>query len=220
MLRVNNIPLLKYHTDRLRQSKLPIIIATTTNSADDIISGFAECEEISCHRGSEDDVLSRYYEAALKYKLDVVVRVTSDCPLVDGKLIGESVKKYLGWNNEDIYFSNSIIRTFPRGFDAEIFSFRLLEEAFQKAKLPSEREHVTPYIKANYSGKVRFEHILYEYDASNFRITVDTPEDFELIKILIEKYSAQNLSYIEIIELLKVHPELVRINAHIEQKKI
>lgn len=219
MMPVNDVPLLKYHIDRLRQSNLPVIIATTTNSTDDLIEEFAKAEQLGYHRGSEDDVLSRYHEAAVKYGLNTIVRVTSDCPLIDGSLIGKSVEKYLMLNDENVYLSNCVIRTFPRGFDFEIFSFKMLDEAFFKATLQSEREHVTPYIRAN-SGKVRLEHIIRSKDASSFRITVDTPEDFEMIKILIGRYEAHRLNCDEIITILESHPELAQINAHIEQKKI
>lgn len=219
MMTVKGVPLLKYHADRLRQSNLPVIIATTTNSQDDVIAEFALKEKLGCYRGSENDVLARYFEAARQYKLDVVVRVTSDCPLIDGELIGQVARKYLEMNDENVYLSNCVLRTFPRGFDFEIFSLKLLEEAFQCATLQGEREHVTPYIKANYSGKVRIENVLYPHDTSRFRITVDTPEDFELIETLITRYEAHRLNHAEIISILEAHPELAEINAHIEHKK-
>ncbi|QMU28978.1 glycosyltransferase family protein [Adhaeribacter radiodurans] len=215
LLPVKNQPLLKYHTDRLKKNNFPIYLATTTNATDDVIAQFAEQEGVYCYRGNEDNVLSRYYETALENQLDVIVRVTSDCPLVDGDLIKTGVEKYLQWQNETIYLSNSIVRTFPRGFDFEIFSFQQLEEAFLKAETTFQKEHVTPYIKEH----AQAEHVVYSEDASDLRITVDTPEDFQLIKILIEDFQADTLSYQEIIKLLRSHPELVKINAHIEQKK-
>lgn len=215
LLPVNGIPLLKYHIDRLRQYNSGVIIATTINASDDLIENFASKESIELHRGSENNVLSRYYEAAVKFGLDVVVRVTSDCPLIDGALVRDAVQRYIEMNNPSIYLSNSIERTFPRGFDTEIFSFRLLEEAHKNAATDFEKEHVTPYIKSH----SQHEHILYKEDASNLRITVDTPEDFRLVQVLIEQYKADRMGHQEIIELLKFHPELVAINAHIEQKK-
>jgi spore coat polysaccharide biosynthesis protein SpsF len=216
LLPAKGVPLLKYHVDRLRAFGLDVIIATTTNSTDDVIAHFAEKEDIGLYRGSEENVLSRYYEAAVKYNLDTVVRVTSDCPLIDGALVKESLERYQKMNDDSIYLSNSIIRTYPRGFDTEIFSFRLLEEGYKNAVTPFEEEHVTPYIKSH----SKHEHIIWAEDASAFRITVDTPEDYELVKMLIEQHNADTMGCGEIIRTLKQHPELVAINAHVEQKKV
>ena len=126
-----------------------MLLATTTEPADDVLAAYAEAHGLAYHRGSEADVLARYYETARRFGLDVVVRVTSDCPLVDGPLIGEAVRGYLAEGNPLVYRSNSIVRTFPRGLDFEIFSMQLLAEAYENATLPYEREHVTPYLKAS-----------------------------------------------------------------------
>ena len=142
-------PLLDYHVARAQQSGLPIYLATTTEPADDVLAAYAETNDIPYHRGSEADVLARYYETAQKFGLDIIVRVTSDCPLVDGPLIGAAVARYLEECNPLVYRSNSIVRPFPRGLDFEIFSMEMLAEAYANATLPYEREHVTPYIKAN-----------------------------------------------------------------------
>lgn len=217
---VNNKSLLQYHVDRLKQTGFDITIATTTNSTDDCVCDFAVSQNIHCYRGSENNVLSRYYEAAKKYGYDIIIRVTSDCPLIDPHLIRNSVEKYLKLNNQNLYMSNGIERTFARGFDFEIFSFSSLKEAFDNAFEESDLEHVTPYIWKNKSGKIEFHHIKQSFNNSGLRITVDTSEDFELIKILIEKYNATALSYFEIEAILKTHPELTALNFHIEQKKI
>jgi spore coat polysaccharide biosynthesis protein SpsF len=212
--------LLKYHTQRLQQSGIDVIIATTSNETDNIVQQFAEKEQILFHRGDENNVLSRYHQAAVKFGLDVIIRVTSDCPLIDPHLIRNSLEKYLQFNNPQLYVSNGMERTFARGFDFEIFSFQLLDEAFKKATDAGDLEHVTPYIWKNRSGKVEFYPVKQPVDNSRFRITVDTPEDFELINILIEKYNADQLAYTAIEEILIAHPELSAINAHIEQKKV
>ncbi|MCP4441337.1 MAG: acylneuraminate cytidylyltransferase [Aureispira sp.] len=216
----NDIPLLKYHIDRLAQSNLPIFIATTINKTDDPVVELCKKEGIPYYRGDENHVLSRYYECAKEYDLDVVVRVTSDCPLIDGKLIESAWQKYQSVFEDYDYISNVIERSYPRGVDFEIFSFVYLKEAFEKAISPSEIEHVTPYIHQNNSGRTNYYHILQKGGGKQYRITVDTPEDFELIKILIEAHQAHTLSASEIIGLLDKHPELVKINTHIEQKKI
>ena len=217
---VNHKPLLQYHIDRLKQTDFDIAIATTTNSTDDILCEFAEKKNIKFYRGSENNVLSRYYETAVKYDFDIIVRVTSDCPLIDPYLIQNCVAKYIKLNNSNLYMSNGIERTFARGFDFEIFSFQSLKEAFQNATVESDIEHVTPYIWKNRSGKIEFYNVTQTTNNSRLRITVDTIEDFELIKQLIEKHNAASLAYNEIENLLIQHSELAKLNAHIEQKKV
>ena len=132
-------PLLDYHVARLAQSGLPLYLATTTEPADDALAAYAEARGLPCHRGSETDVLARYHETAVKFSLDVVVRVTSDCPLVDGPLIGAAVARYLADANPLEFRSNSLIRSFPRGLDFEIFSSPMLAEAYERATTPYER---------------------------------------------------------------------------------
>ena len=219
---INHKKLLQYHIDRLKQTGFDIAIATTTNDTDDCVCEFAEQQNIKFHRGSENNVLSRFHETATKFKFDVIIRVTSDCPLIDPYLIRNSVEKYLQFNTDHLYLSNVIERTYARGFDYEIFSYQLLDDAFRNATAEGDLEHVTPYIRENKSRKTDFYFypVKQHLDNSNFRITVDTPEDFELIKVLIEKYHADKLSFFEIEEILSEHPELVAINAHIEQKKV
>ncbi|KAA5544768.1 cytidylyltransferase domain-containing protein [Adhaeribacter rhizoryzae] len=220
LLFLGSKPILQYHLDRLQQSNLPIFIATTTNHSDDPLVGFAQAHQIPFYRGDEQNVLSRYYECAKQNNLDVIVRVTSDCPLIDGNLIAAAVQEYLQTPDKQLYLSNCLVRTYPRGFDFEIFSFALLEEAYLKANITSDLEHVTPYINQNKSGQVHFSHFTQPEDKSQYRITLDTPEDFALIRILIQQYKAHQLSANEIIALLDAHPELVRINAAVEQKKV
>jgi len=217
---VNNKSLLQYHIEHLQKTGFALAIATTINQTDDCICEFAEKNNIKYHRGSEHNVLSRYYETAVKYNFDIIVRVTSDCPLIDPHLIRNSMETYLKLNNQNLYMSNGIERTFARGFDFEIFSFQLLEEANKNATDAGDLEHVTPYIWKNRSGKVEFYHIKQTQNNSGYRITVDAQDDFELIKILIEKYKADILPYNEIENILAQHPELVAMNAHIEQKKV
>jgi spore coat polysaccharide biosynthesis protein SpsF len=214
-------PLLDYHVARLRQSGLPVLLATTTEPADDVLASYAEANHLPYHRGSEADVLARYYETARKFGLDVIVRVTSDCPLVDGPLIGAAVGRYLAEGNPLVYRSNAIVRTFPRGLDFEIFSMEMLAEAYANATLPYEREHVTPYLKANpaTAGRVVYRDEVWPGgDFSRFRITLDTAEDYEVIRTLIERHHAADLGVADLLPLLVAHPEIMALNAHIEQK--
>lgn len=220
MLKAAGVPMLKHHINRLKMSGIPLIIATTTNKDDDVIVDFAHAEKLSVHRGDELNVLSRFYECAINHELDVVIRVTSDCPLIDGNLIKQAFEQYQHWGNSRIYYSNCLERTFPRGFDFEIFSFELVKEAFENATADFEKEHVTPYINRNKSGKVEIRHLLAEDDFSHLRITLDAPDDYRLIKTLIEDHHAEQFDYRGIISIFENNPELAKINAHIEQKKL
>jgi spore coat polysaccharide biosynthesis protein SpsF len=211
MLQVNGRPMLDYHIERLLKSDLPVFLATTVNTTDDVIAEFARNKGIAFHRGDEHNVLSRYFECAEKNSLDVIVRVTSDCPLIDGEFVRESVEEYLLKNDPHLYASNCLQRTYPDGLDFEIFSMELLREAYENATAKEDLEHVTPYIYKNKGGNTRFLSISQDIDRSSYRITLDTKNDFELISQLIENYHADTMSHREITSLLDAHPELVQI---------
>lgn len=188
---VNNESLLQIHINRIRKaSKISeIIVATTTSKSDDIIESFAKNNNISFFRGSEDDVLDRFYQAVKNKKPDYVVRLTSDCPLIDGSLIDEIVNKALKERVD--YCSNTLVESFPDGQDIEVFTFKALETAWKEALLLSEREHVTPYIKNNSSfyGKDKFKAINVlsgNDDYEKVRMTVDEESDFRVISKLIQ----------------------------------
>lgn len=220
LLPIGQKPVLQYHLERLQQSGYPIFLATTINKTDDPLVAFGQEHQIPVFRGDEQNVLSRFYETARTFNLDLIVRVTSDCPLIDGALIRQGIQEYIQINDPRLYLSNVLVRTFPRGFDLEIFSFALLEEAFHQATQAGDLEHVTPYINQNKSGQVRFRHLTQAEDKSCYRVTLDTPEDFELLRVLIEEYQADLLPARDICRILDAHPELARINAMVEQKKV
>jgi spore coat polysaccharide biosynthesis protein SpsF len=219
MLHVNDQAIFQIQIDRLRKISYPLYIATTVEPADAAIAEFSKKNNIPYYRGDENNVLSRYYECAKQFELDLIIRLTSDCPLIDAELIKQGIEQYVNEGDETLYLSNTIERTYPRGFDFEIFSFQLLEDAYRNALDPADKEHVTPYIWKNKSGKVRFEQIKRETDESKYRLTLDTPEDFELLNRLIEKHHADRLTGEEIIGVMQSNPELALINQHIEQKK-
>lgn len=214
---------LEHVIERVKQSKLidEIIIATTVQEKDNAI----EKETVKCgvkvFRGSEDDVLSRYYYAARENELDVVIRITSDCPLIDPFVIDKIISSYLNGDYDIVTNASPDVsqRTFPRGLDTEVLSYDILEKAFRNAKETYQREHVTPYIYEN-SKKISF----YKNDVnySKYRWTLDTKEDFELIrKVYDHLYKEKHNFYLEeIIELFNQEPDLYLINAHIEQKKL
>lgn len=212
MLCVAGKPLLQYFSERLKESGVPLYIATTVNPCDDILVDFANEHAISYFRGSEEDVLKRFYECALEYKLDVIVRITSDCPLSDGSMVKDAVAAYLSFDNERIHYSNCVERTYPHGLNFEIFSFALLKEAHGRATTDFQREHVTPYMIQNPEHTVVLKHYVRDKDVSGYRLTVDTYQDVLLVRKLIEEHQAHTKSTEEIIGIFEDHPELARMN--------
>jgi spore coat polysaccharide biosynthesis protein SpsF len=215
--------LLQYQIERLQRVKLAdeIAIATTTNQTDESIVELCNRLAVAYFRGSEEDVLGRYYQAATAHKADTVVRVTSDCPLIDPKVIDKVIECYLKNQSNYDYVSNSLERTYPRGMDTEVFSFSALQQAFLEATAQLDREHVTPFIYRQ-TTRYRLGQVVYSEDCSHHRWTVDTPEDFELIEKIIEAiYPRQpNFRLEDCLSLLKKHPEWYIINSHVSQKKI
>ncbi len=212
MLSIKGNPLLYYFAKRLKQSGVPLYIATSTDPSNDIIEFFAKENKIACFRGDENNVLKRFYDCARENNLDVIIRITSDCPLSDGRMLKDALKKYLSFKDENVHFSNCVELTYPHGMNFEIFSFKLLEEAYKNASTDFQKEHVTPYIIQNISGNVILKHYKRDKDASHYRITVDTYEDFFLIKKLIEEYGADKKNTEEIISIFEKNPKLVEIN--------
>lgn len=215
---------LEHDIDRLKRVKNidKIVIATTTLERDDIIIQEAKRLDITCFRGSEEDVLSRYYYAAKENNGDVVVRITSDCPLIDSEVTEKIIQYYLDNNDKYDYVSNTIDRTYPRGLDTEVFSFKALEKAFIEAESLRDKEHVTPYIWDN-PRIFRLAQYKNEIDYSDLRWTLDTVEDFELInRIYSNLYQCKgnNFNIQDILVLYSEYPEFRKINNHVEQKNI
>lgn len=210
--------LLQYHIERAQQSGLPVIVATSNEYSDDVVAHFCTDKNIPFFRGSLKNVLERYYQCAKTFHLDQIIRITSDCPLIDGNLVIKGYHKFLKSNCD--YLSNTVSKTFPVGFDFEIFTFQTLKKAYENAFKEYEKEHVTPYIWKSHPEKFRIQSFRQNQDKSSYRLTVDMPEDFKLIKILIETYRADQKNYKEIIEILEIHPQLVDINKHIKQIKV
>jgi spore coat polysaccharide biosynthesis protein SpsF len=213
-------PMLHYHIEGLRKAGLPIVIATTTNPSDDPVVAFCKEIGVPTYRGSELDVLARFAGAAEVFNLDYVVRVTSDCPLIDGRLIKDALDVFKEDLQPSTYISNCHQRTFPRGFDFEVFSSVALQKMNLNAQLEFEREHVTPFIWKSHPELFKMIHVKQENDASDLRLTVDEPADFELLKQLIERYSAHELQHHEVVALMRTHPELIDINSKIHQRSI
>lgn len=197
-----------------------VVVATTEQPGDAAVAEEARQCGAAAFRGSESDVLSRYYLAAKENQADLVIRITADCPLYDGRLLDRMLTQFKRVKTAD-FFSNTQKRTFPRGLDTEIFPFAALERAYREADQPHAREHVTPYL---YQHPECFQLYSYEEspDLSELRWTLDTPEDWELMQaIYAELQQADRIFTTEdILKLLKARPELTKLNAHVEQKKL
>ncbi|MED4534086.1 glycosyltransferase family protein [Metabacillus fastidiosus] len=220
---VNGKTLLEYQIERVQNAKTidQIIVATTIQESDQSIVDFCRKIGVDYYRGSENDVLSRYYETAKSFDVDIIVRLTSDCPIIDPVVIDKVVNEYLNNFLSVDYVSNTLDRTYPRGLDTEVFSFQALQQAYQEALLSIDREHVTSYFYTN-SDIFRLQTVKHGYNYENYRWTVDTKEDFKLIQLILgELYNPNKVFLLEdVINLLEIHPEWNNINAHIEQKKL
>jgi spore coat polysaccharide biosynthesis protein SpsF len=196
-----------------------VCVATSTLSADDIIVNESVRNDALFYQGSESDVLSRYYEAALQEEADHIVRITSDCPLLDPQVVEHIIDVHLRTGAD--YTSNTHQRTYPRGLDVEVFTMQSLKEAYEQADLPAQREHVTPFIYQN-PDKYRMEHVLHEEDCSAHRWTLDTPEDWRVIQAIYEGlYSANpKFGWLDALQYVVSNPEISTWNEEVEQKKL
>ncbi|MEW6011594.1 MAG: glycosyltransferase family protein [Euryarchaeota archaeon] len=217
----SNITVLEQVIRRLKRSKMldGIIIATTTDEDDKKIIDIAKKEKITCFRGSKENVLERYYLAAKENELDVVVRITSDCPCVDPDIVDLILKNHL--KNSYDYTSNTLIRTFPVGLDVEVINFKALKSCYDNAHTDLEKEHVTLYIHHNLSQFNTNNLISRETDMSELRITLDTEEDYALLCAIFDYLYDENelFKYNDIISLFKDKPWLRIINKKIMAKK-
>jgi spore coat polysaccharide biosynthesis protein SpsF len=222
MLPLMGEPILHFLINRLQKVKLvaQIVIATTEKTNDDVIAEFCESSNIACFRGSEDDVLSRYKAAADAFGGQIIVRITSDCPLIDPALIDLIIVSFLMTHPPADYVSNTLERTYPRGMDVEVFSYESLAIADKEAKLLSEREHVTPFIY-NHPDRFKIKQVRQEEDTSSHRWTLDTPEDYRLITLLAENLYPKkpNFNLEDLTQLISKHSDWSLINSHIAQKR-
>ncbi|MFN9361836.1 MAG: cytidylyltransferase domain-containing protein [Pseudanabaena sp.] len=222
MKQVLGKPLLEYQIERLKRVKLAdqIVVATPINDTDQPIIDLCDRLSITSYRGSEDDVLARYHGAAIKYQAEAIVRVTSDCPIIDPSIIDYAIRFYLENLPQYDYVANSSLTesNYPRGMDVEVFSMNVLNQAFLESITQMEREHVTPFI---YTQPDRYQLgvFLYRSNQGHFRLTVDTDRDFELIKRIIEELYPQNHQFTleDTLDLLYKHPDWHQINAGIKQ---
>lgn len=216
-MEVDGVSLLEYEINRLKQSEKinKVVVATGQKKENDKIESLCQKINLDCFRGSEEDVLDRYYQCFLKYpEYENIIRVTGDCPLIDPQVIDEVIEFFIKGNYD--YASNVDIETFPDGMDVEIFTKDALIESAKNAKLASEREHVTQYIRNN--EKFKKGNLSAPADYSKYRLTVDNQEDFEVIEFLIRNSSAR-ASYLDYISLLNKNPEIMSKNMHITRNE-
>jgi spore coat polysaccharide biosynthesis protein SpsF len=195
-----------------------VAIATTKNATDDPIVALCEKLGVSSYRGSEHDVLSRYFECAQQLSAGTVVRVTSDCPLLDPALIDLAISRY---QQGDIdYVSNTLDPTWPYGMAVEVFSAHVLGLAHREARQAAEREHVTPYIYWN-PERFRLVNLRHTENLSHLRLTIDTLEDYELVqRVFAAAYSQRrDFAIADVLSVLQANPDWLDLNQHVQQRQ-
>lgn len=222
-------PVLVHDVERVRDCKLvdDVVVATSTLQQDDaIVDALAEhLPDVNVFRGSLDDVLDRYYQAAKEARADIVVRITSDCPLCEPPLIDRVIQSLL--DDPEVRYSSNIetagsdIRSFPRGLDAEAFWFSALETAWHNAVAQDEREHVTPHIRRR-PEEFKSANIQSSVDYTHLRWTLDTPVDYQLIRAVYARLYRQNPKFrmVDILALIEREPELATRNIEVKQKEV
>ena len=184
---------------------------------------FCVSNKIDYFRGSAEDVLSRYFETAKKFGSDIIIRITSDCPVIDPEVLDNMIGDFLtSRETEKIdYLSNTIVRTLPRGLDIEIFTFKALEKAHIEADNQYEHEHVTPYIY-KHPEFFKLKNFTNEIDLSFHRWCVDTNEDLKLVEEIYNAlYFKKELFLLnDILKLFDENPGLIDINKSAVQKKL
>lgn len=212
----------------LAHSLSETVVATTTQASDDAVQALCESAGYPCFRGSQFDVLDRFYQAALAHEAQVIVRITADCPVIDPALIDQTVWALLeyiklnpGYTREP-FSANRLPppwgRTYPVGLDTEVCTFAGLQQAWNEASLPHQREHVMPFF---YDNPDRFAilHLNHERDLGSLRWTVDTAEDLELMRQIYLRFPRRfDFSWLEILALVEREPQLLAINAQVQPK--
>lgn len=211
-------PMIIHELERLQHSKRfdKIVLATSIDKSDDELASVVSAIGIDVFRGSLDDVLDRYYQCALKFRPEHVVRITGDCPVIDWRVVDAVIEKHLMEENDDTVTTER----FPDGLDTEVIRFSALEKAWEEARLLSEREHVTLYIK-NHAELFKLGQMDCEQDLNRMRWTVDEPQDFEFIRQVYEALWPRNADFSmqDILKLLEQKPEMSKINQGIQRNE-
>lgn len=214
MKKILGKPMIDYVLERISKSSLisEVIIATSDKEENNYFIKYLESKGVKYYIGDEEDVLSRYYYAAKKFNVENIVRITADCPLIDPLIVDNTIRKYFEDSVE--YASNIFPRSFPKGLDTEVFSFKALEKANYEATSKYDREHVTSYIRE--SEKFKLSNYLNDKDYSEIRLTVDWIEDFILIDKIFNSFTPNMFfNWTDVISVLDNNPDLVDINKHL-----
>ncbi|HKC67136.1 MAG TPA: glycosyltransferase family protein [Bacteroidia bacterium] len=218
MLPLAEKPLLVRMVERVKNAALSgtVIVATTTDAADNKIEELCHAENIFCYRGHPIDLLDRHYQAAVYYQADLVLKIPSDCPLIDAKIIDKAIGFYMDNIGEYDFVSNLHPTSYPDGNDVELMTFSAIEKAWKNATKKFEREHTTPYIWENPS-EFRIGSVLWEMGkdySKTHRWTIDYPEDYEFIKKVYDELYHQNPQFdlYDILNLVENRPDIFNLN--------
>ena len=218
MMPITDIPMIDLLLARLaRATELDGIVVATSDTADcAVLATHVETLGVPCVMGSEHDVLDRYVQAGRRMQADVVVRITGDCPLVDPALVDAHVQAFKSGNYE--YVSNIDPATYPDGFDIEVVSFAALEQAHETTQEPYDREHVTPYVRNTTKASALC--IQYDRDLSHLRLTVDEPEDLEVIRNVFAQFAPDiHFGWEQVMDLQMSKPELFAPNSKFKRNE-
>ena len=210
------VPMLKFQLDQLKHSKRfeKIVVATTNMEEDDEIVNFCKANDVECFRGESENVLDRYYQCAKKFNFSIILRIPSDKPLIDPEIVDEIIGKF-DLESYD-YVSNFLTLSYPSGTEVEVLSSKTLESVWEKARLPSELEHVTRYIHTH-QNEFNLLSIEYSKDLSNIGWAVDRIEDLELVNEIVSKITKRPILMNDILELFGKEPSLAEINKNVDR---
>ena len=203
-----------YVVNQLKNSKRidEIVVATTDLKEDSLIEEKVKNLGIACFKGNEKDVLDRYYNCAKEFGIDIIVRITADCPLIDPEIVDKIIDDFD--SDKEDYISNTLKKTFPKGLDIEVFTFEALKRAWTESKFPSDREHVTNFIRNNSTFKNKNYENKENY--SEHRWTLDRKEDLEFIREIIKRIQKRPIVMKDVISVLEQNPDLLKINHNID----
>jgi spore coat polysaccharide biosynthesis protein SpsF len=214
-------PMLARVVERTRRAQTldEVVVATSDLAADDSIEQICAQRGWSCFRGSETDVLDRYYRAALQFNAGLIVRVTSDCPLIDPQLIDEHVNRLLARWGEVDFVTNMVKQTYPLGLAVEAMPADVLARMKRMSQSAALKEHVTTLVYVE-PGWFQIDHVMHPVDLSHLRWTVDTQEDLELVRLIFQHFGHDRFSWEQVLPVLEQHQEWMQINEKVPQKAL
>jgi len=204
-------PVLYYVIEQMKASKLidKIVIATSGLKEDDVIARFADKMDIGYYRGSPNDVVDRYYQCAKQFSFSTILKLTADNPINDPQVVDNAIKKFQSGRYD--FVGTSLIHSYPKGINVEIFSFKILEMLWRNCKLPYDREHITPYLFKN-SEKFKIFNMEYVEDISHIRLSIDRINDLKLVRKVVSEITKRPILMKDILKLFSKKPELLEIN--------